>query len=416
MRVIVIGAGLIGVTSAYFLRRRGYEVTVLDRQEGPGRETSFANGSLLTPSMPEPWNAPGCWRVLLESIGRSDASLQLRLSALPSLAGWGVRFLRNSSPAAFERNTVANLRLALYSLEIMESLRKETRIDYACKAAGTLKLFRDPDALDRAAAWAARLGRYGLAYRRLSAAETAAVEPALEPIANELAGAIHYQADQTGDAYRFCTELTQQAREGGVEFCFGTDVSALEMRAGRVTAVRTAMGRIPAETVVVAACSFSAPLLKTVGLSLPVRPAKGYSVTFDRMAGHAPLKIPVVDDDLHAVIVPIEDKIRVAGTAEFAGYDLTLSAARAEILVRLLDKVLPQGRPDLATARAWCGLRAMSADGRPLIGPAVLPNLFVNTGHGHLGWTMATGSAQLLTDIVCGTAPTLDAVPYDPRR
>jgi D-amino-acid dehydrogenase len=412
MKVIVIGSGLIGVSTAYALRRFGHAVTVIDRQEGPGRETSFANGSLLTPSMPEPWNAPGCWRVLLASVGRSDSPLQLRVRALPSLAGWGFTFLRNSAPANFERNTLKNLRLAAYSLKVMESLRQETGVEYGRSAAGTLRVFRDVAALERSIAAAYRLSSEGVTFRKLSSAETAELEPALAPIAGSLAGSIHSDIDETGNAHRFCAALSERARAAGVEFRFGTNVHSLQMRSGEVSAVQSSDGNLIADRYIVAAGSYSTPLLRRIGVALPVRPAKGYSVTFDRPLDEPSLRIPVVDDDLHAVIVPLEGMIRVAGTAEFTGYDLTLPAARIRNLLRLPQRVLPQAALDSATARPWCGLRPMSADGVPIIGGTAVPNLLVNTGHGHLGWTMSAGSGQLLADLMSGASPAIDPDAY----
>jgi D-amino-acid dehydrogenase len=413
MRILVIGGGLIGVTSAYSLRRLGHEVTVIDRQPGPARETSFANGALLTPSMSDPWNAPGCWRTLLASLGRTDSPLELRLRALPALAGWGVRFLRNSYPAAFERNTRSNLRLALGSLRRMASLREETRIEYDRAARGALRVFRDAVALDQARAAAERWRGEGVTHRRLSSRETVDLEPALAPIAEQLAGAILYEADETGDAYQFCLALADRAREQGVVFRFETAVASLEVHSGRWSAALGASGeRFVADHCLVAAGSDSAPLLRRLGIDLPVRPVKGYSVTLKVEAGRSVLRIPVVDDALHAAIVPLAGAIRVAGTAEFAGYDLTLRAARIRNLLNLLRQVLPREPFDADEAEPWCGLRPMSVDGVPVIGPTPLPNLWVNTGHGHLGWTLAAGSAQLLAELMGGLTPTLDPRPY----
>jgi len=410
MKIIVIGSGLIGVTSAYFLRRRGWEVTVIDRQAGPGRETSFANGTLLTPSMPEPWNAPGCWRVLLASLGRSDAAMQLRVRALPGLLGWGIEFLRNSRAATFERSVLSNLRLALYSLEVMRSLRQQTGIEYGRAARGTLRVFRDRPTLDRACAAAGLLAPEGLRFRLLSKEETIGFEPALAPIAEQLAGALHYEADETGDAHGFCVSLAGQSSERGVEFRFSTEVTSLECHAGQVKAVVSGRERFVADKYIVAAGSYSAPLLRRLGMHLPVRPAKGYSITFDRSS--ASLNVPVVDDHLHAAVVPLKGAIRVAGTAEFAGYNLTLNPSRIRNLLALLQQVLPREHFDIAAARPWCGLRPMSADGVPIIGPTSLPNLLVNTGHGHLGWTMAAGSAQLLVDLMGGDSLSIDPSPF----
>ena len=412
MKVLIIGSGLIGVTSAYFLQRRGHEVTVIERQEGAGREASFANGSLLTPSMPQPWNAPGSARLLLGSLTRSDGPLQLRLRTLPSLAGWGVTFLRNSNPALFKRNTVSNLRLALFSLNTMKSVRRETLIDYGAASSGTLKVFRNPHALNDALREAKRLLPEGLAFRQLSRDEAISTEPALAPVAEKLAGAIYYPVDETGDAHQFCVALADHARQLGVDFRFGTTVSALEVDSGRVTAVVTAKERLVADHYVAAAGSYSTPLLRPLGIRLPVRPAKGYSVTFNSRESNVALKIPIVDDDMHAAVVPIGDAVRIAGTAEFAGFDLSLRAERVRNLINLAQSILPRAVLDPATAKAWCGLRPMSADGVPIVGLAPITNLWVNTGHGHLGWTMAAGSAQLLADLMCGTSPSIDPAPF----
>jgi D-amino-acid dehydrogenase len=237
MKVIIVGARLMGVTTAYVLGRRGHDVTVIDREEGPSRDTSLANAALLTPSMAEPWNAPGSWRVLLGSLGRPNAPLQLRLRTLPALMGWGAGFLRNSRTASFQRNVLRNLRLALYSLEIMQSLRQETGIEYGRATLGTLRVFRDQAVLDHASRAADRLVGEGLSFRRLSPLEAVELEPALAPIATHLAGALHCEADETGDAYRFCVALADQARKHGVGFRFGTDVLSLlrSKRASRHT-------------------------------------------------------------------------------------------------------------------------------------------------------------------------------------
>ena len=410
MKVLVIGAGLIGVSTSYFLKSRGHEVTVVERERGPGLETSFANGALVSPSMPEPWNAPGCWRLLLASLARSDAPLQLRLRALPDLTGWGIQFLRNSSPERYRASTLRNVRLALFSLSALRNLRRETQIEYGATARGSLKLFRSAQKLNDALRQADHLLAEGLELRRLSRQETIELEPALLPIGDQFAGAIHYATDETGDAHRFCDALTERARQCGVDFSFGTRVSRLEVGSGRIAAVQTDQGRLLAEQYVVAAGSYSTPLLRAVGLQLPVRPAKGYSVTFD--GSRSALSIPIVDDDMHAAVVPVGNATRVAGTAEFAGFDLTLRPERVRNLANLAQMILPRAGLDPATARPWCGLRPMSADGVPIIGATTLSNLWLNTGHGHLGWTMAAGSGQLLADLLSGETPGLDPQPY----
>ena len=412
MKALIIGSGLLGITSAYSLSRRGWEVTVLDRQDGPGRETSFANGSLLTPSMPEPWNAPGSWRVLLKSIGRSDSPLKLRLKALPHLGGWGTGFLRNSSAERYHRNTVKNLKLALHSIEVLARLRQDTGIEYDCALRGSLRVIRDAAALERALEWAETLRRDGLTYRRLTPREIVTMEPALAPIAQQLAGGIHYPVDETGNAYKFCVGLTEHARRGGVDFRFGTPVTGIEVRQGNVAAVLSGGTRFTADRYIMAAGSYSPLLLKEIGIKVPIRPAKGYSITFERPQLDPPFRQPVADDDFHAVVVPLGNVIRVAGTAEFTGYDLALTEARIRNLVALVNQVLPAGGFDRQQAKPWCGLRPMSVDGVPIIGPTPIGNLWLNTGHGHLGWTMAAGSGQLLSDLMTGGSPGVDPEDY----
>jgi D-amino-acid dehydrogenase len=403
VKALIIGSGLIGTASAYFLSRRGWEVTVLDRQDGPAQETSFANGSLLTPSMPEPWNAPGSWRVLLKSLGRSDSPLQLRWKALPQLAGWGTGFMRNSSAARYERNSVKNLKLALHSLEVLASIRQETGIEYGCVSHGSLRVIRDPATLERALVWAEQLRGEGLTFRCLRSDEMVAMEPALAPIAGQLAGGIHYPADEIGNAYKFTVALADHARRRGVEFRFGTPVTGIEVRQGKAAAVLSGADRFTADCYIVAAGSYSPLLLKQLAVHVPVRPAKGYSITFERPQLDPPLRMPVADDDFHAVVVPLENVIRVAGTAEFTGYDLSLPEARIQNLVTLVKQVLPKGGFERSQAKPWCGLRPMSVDGVPIIGKTPIGNLWLNTGHGHLGWTMAAGSGQLLSDLVTGS-------------
>ena len=412
MKIVVIGSGLIGVTTAYCLSLRGHQVTVLDRADGPARETSFANGAMLTPGMAEPWNAPGSWRVLLGSLGRSDAALQLHLRALPSLARWGTTFLSNSRTEAFERNTLSTLRLALYSREVMQSLRGAEKIDYGRSALGSLSIFRDQGGLDRACAAADRRASAGSQFQRLSAAQTAQIEPALAPIADQLAGAIHYVLDETGDAHRFCEALTGAARRRGVEFHFGAEVLGLDMRAGEVAAAACRGRRFVADRYVVAAGSYSTPLLRRAGVNLPVRPVKGYTVTFEDSRARPSLRMPIIDSQAHAVLVPLDGAMRLAGAAEFAGYDRSIDTARIRHLLTLLPAVLPKARFDAATAKPWCGLRPLSADGVAIIGPTPIRNLWVNSGHGHLGWTTAAGSAQIIADQLSGIGPAIDPAPY----
>lgn len=417
MKIVIIGCGLIGVTTAYFLRQRGHDVTVLERADGPARETSFANGGMLTPGMCQPWNGPGSWRILLRSLVRSDTALQLRLSVLPRLMRWGTCFLRNSTAVAFERNYRSNLRLALHSLEAMHELREKTQIEFGRAVRGSLGVFRDREAWNHASHEAAQLFSDGLIARRLTVAELVELEPALQPIAHRLSGAIHYQSDEVGDAQRFCEVLAAVAAERGVDFRFRTGVRAIEMHRGRVAAVITDNERFVADRYVIAAGAYSTPLLKEAGIRLPVQPAKGYSVTFKQANASVGLRRPMIDRHLHAVLVPFEDgSVRAAGTAEFAGFDGSLNPARVQNLLALTRELLPQAPWNEASATPWCGLRPSSPDGVAIIGATPLENLWVNSGHGHLGWTLAAGSARLFTSLMSGDAPGIDPSPYSLQR
>ena len=345
-------------------------------------------------------------------LGLVDSPLKLHLKALPHLAGWGTGFLRNSSAERYKRNTVKALKLALHSLEVLGNLRREIGIEYGCAMRGTLRVIRDPAALDRALKWAEGLRPEGLTFRGLTSDDIVAIEPALAPIRKQLAGGIHYPADEVGNAYKFTVGLADQARRDGVEFRFRTPVTGIEVRQGKVAAVLAGGTRFTADCYIVAAGSYSPLLLKQLGIKVPVRPAKGYSITFERPPALPVFQLPVCDDDFHAVVVPLEGVIRVAGTAEFTGYDLSLPEARIQNLMTLLKQVLPTGGFERAQAKPWCGLRPMSVDGVPIIGKTPIGNLWVNTGHGHLGWTMAAGSGQLLSDLLTGGSPRVNPDAY----
>ena len=408
MRVIVIGAGLAGTSTAWYLAQGGASVTVLDRAPGAAMETSFANAGMLTPSMADPWNAPGTLWHLLRWIGREEAPMLLRPRALPDLAGWGLHFLRQSRPHLFHRNTLKNVRLALYSMSELRRLRDELDIDYDGAARGTLRACRDQASLDRAAELAASLAEHGVAYRLLDRDGVVATEPALNPVAEKIVGGIHYVDDESGDAHLFTSGLATRAKGAGVQFRFGFDVNAIETRRGAVRAVRGRTAgrdeRFETEAVVLAAGSFTPLLARRVGVRVPVRPVKGYSITAPRGDWQDGPRIPVSDDHLHTAVTPLGERIRVAGTAEFTGYDDRLTPQRVDNLLRLLQAIYPAyaERLDPSVVRPWCGFRPVSSDGVSILGPSPLAGLFLNTGQGPLGWTMAAGCGRLLADQMLG--------------
>ena len=414
MKIVIIGAGVVGITTAHALSRRGHEVIVVDRQSGAAEEASFANGSLLTPGMPHPWNTPGCWHELLGSLARSDSALKLRWQALPSLLGWGLNFLRESAPDRFEKHAIANLRLALYSVGVMESIRTDTSVHYDQSALGSLRIFRERRALERARESAERLSAYGLRYRELTTANAVELEPGLMPIGSELYGAIHYQDDEVGNARSFSLQLKSHTERCGARYLFRTQVAALWQEGDKVTIASREGTRESCDACIVAAGSYTSRILAGLGIEVPVRPIKGYSVTFAARHDDALLSIPILDDDFHAAVVPLPGSVRVAGTAEFAGYNTSLDMARVRNLTTLLGNVLP--RVPLENGNAWCGLRSVSSDGVPIIGATPLRGVFVNTGHGHLGWTMAAGSAELMADVLEGKKPVLERSDYALER
>lgn len=425
MNVAIVGAGLAGLSAARALRQRGAaHITVFESRNGPGLETSFANGALLHPSLPEPWNSPGIAWELLRHLGREDAAALLRLRALPSLMGWGLRFLRESSPRRYAHNARANLRLARYSAAEMARVRSEG-IEYSHHATGSLMLFRDALALERAVRWAQALGDAGRRFEHWSADRAVQAEPALAPIGRDISGALFNPEDERGDAWRYCQALSTRLMQERVDLRYDHSVLALQMQGPAVRGLRFrgADGREHQQAfdaVVLAAASHSPALGRTAGLDIPVRPAKGYSLTLQPPQPSTLPRMAVVDATLHVAVVPVgDDRLRIAGTAEFTGMDMQLNPKRLANLSRLLQRVYPQISSLTPQERVtpWTGLRPMVPDGVPLIGPTRVPGLYLNTGHGHLGWTLAAGSARLLADLMTGVRSDLESPEnYAPAR
>ena len=414
MRALVLGSGLAGVTAAYYLRKNGLDVTVVDRAAGPGRETSFANGSMITPSLADPWNAPGVFGVLLRSLGREDSPMLLRPSALPSLFGWGIAFLRNSSQRNFERNYLRNVALVHYSQWIMRDLLQAHPLAFDHAYDGTVKIFREPRAFDYGIKVAHFLKQSGVQHRQLDRAALLETEPELHSVIDDICGGIAYPGDETGNARLFCEELRRVCAADGVTFRFAENVVDIATERKRVAGLRTAKETLVADVYVLAAGSFSTTWAKHLGFDLPVRPAKGYSISVPMHRWEHRPRVPIVDDSLHAALVPVGGVLRVAGTAEFAGYDTTVRPERIDNLRGLLRRVYPQFADTAADVdiQPWCGLRPLTPDGVPIVGRTPLENLYVNTGHGPLGWSMACGCGKAVADIAAGQAADIDMTPF----
>ena len=406
-RVVILGAGVVGVASAWYLSRSGRRVTLVDRREGAGLEASFANGGLVTASMSDPWASPEIPRLILKRIGREDAPFLVRIGALPGLVSWGLRFLRECNHERWHRNARIILRLSRYSHECLRELVRETGVDYESNPFGTLHLFRDSLSMEKTSRTAKMLEELGVRSNTLDPGGCVELEPALGAQVNRIAGGIHYPDDEAGDAHLFSRRLAEVCASSGVELRFGETVEAIETVGGKFSAVRTGAGRVEADACVVALGGDSAPNLRPLGIHLPIYPVKGYSVTFPVGGWNDAPVVPFADDWHKAGIVRIGDRIRVAGTAEFAGRDHSLNPKRIANLRSMFLSLFPD-YPDRSAGDAWAGLRPMTPDGVPYLGPTPVGGLFLNAGHGHLGWTMACGSARIVADLVCGRDAEID--------
>ncbi len=417
MRVTVLGGGLMGVTTAWFLARDGHEVSVIERAAGLAEGTSFANAGLVTPSSADPWNGPGTLGRLLKYLGREDSPLLVRPRALPGLVGWGARFLWQSRAHHHARNTEANTRLAVYNLALLRSLRAEFGFDYDETLRGTLQVFADPGALDGAARDAERLEAFGLSAETLDRNGAVAREPALKG-GGEMAGALYFPGDESGDAHAFTRALGECCIAAGVTFRFKETVVGFDINGDRIKGVRTNRRITTADAVVIALGTWTPALARSVGARLPIYPVKGYSATIDVNGWNGAPRLPVLHDTLKVATSPMGQRLRAAGTAEFAGYDSKLNPVRAQAVLRAAITLFPglAAHAEDHRVRYWTGLRPMTPNGRPLIGRLRFDNLFVNAGHGGLGWTLACGSGKLTADLLAGKTPEIDSTPFSPDR
>lgn len=412
MKVTVLGAGVVGVASAWYLAADGHEVTVVDRQPSPAQETSFANGGQISVSHAEPWANPGVPLKILKWLGREDSPLLWRMRADLAQWRWGLDFLAQCTPGNTRRNIQAIIQLGLYSRAQLQLLRRSLSLDYDALERGILHFYTDEAEYESALKQAAVMREFGCDRQGKTATECLAIEPALGNALCTVVGGTYTASDESGDARRFTEALAVRARECGVDFRFNAAVSALDVRGGAVAAVRLLSGeRLEADAFVLALGSYSPLLLRPHGIRLPVYPAKGYSVTIPLDSTRSAPVVSLTDDGYKLVFSRLGERLRVAGTAEFAGYDLSLNATRCQALIRRVEQVFP----DLAGVGGiehWAGLRPATPGNVPLIGKSGLDRLWLNTGHGTLGWTLACGSGRLLADSVGGRTPAIDAAFY----
>lgn len=407
MKILVLGSGVIGVTTAWYLAAAGHEVEVVDRQSGPALETSFANAGEVSPGYSSPWAGPGIPVKAIKWLLMRHGPLVVRPKIDPAMWSWLVQMLRNCTSARYAVNKARMVPIAEYSRDCLRALRQDTGIAYDERSQGTLQLFRKQAQLDGAADDIAVLKQFGVPYEVLDPAGCIAAEPALARVREKFVGGLRLPGDETGDCQMFSERLAALCAGRGVTFRFDTAIERISVSGGAVDGVVTSAGKLTADAYVVALGSFSPILLRPLGLSVPVYPVKGYSITVPITDAESAPVSTVMDETYKVAITRLGNRIRAGGTAEISGYDLSLHPARRATLEHSVGDLFPQGGA-LENATFWSGLRPMTPDGPPIIGATSIGGLFLNTGHGTLGWTMSCGSGRVLADIISGNTPDID--------
>jgi D-amino-acid dehydrogenase len=411
MKIVVLGAGVVGTTSAWYLAQAGHEVVVVERRAAAGLETSFANGGQISVSHAEPWAQPGTPAKILKWLGREDAPLLFRLRADPRQWVWGLRFLLECLPNRALANTRAILSLALFSRAELQRLRRETGIEYDERTPGILHYYTDAAELARAIDHARVMAKLGCEREIKSGDECVALEPALAQSTVPILGGTYTAGDESGDAHKFTQGLARLAAGRGVTFRYDTEVRQLETASGRLTRIHVAAeGRdeaLTCDACVVALGSYSPLLLAPLGIRIPVYPLKGYSITVPLTGTEVAPTASLTDEAAKLVVTRLGERLRAAGTAELADYSTAINAVRCEAIAKRIQAIFP-GVSQIERAERWAGLRPATPSNVPLIGPSRIPNLYLNTGHGTLGWTMACGSGRALADIISGRSPEVD--------
>lgn len=407
MKVLILGSGVIGVTSAYYLARAGHEVTVVDRQPEPALETSFANAGEVSPGYSSPWAGPGVPVKAVKWLLMKHGPLVIRPKLDPVMWVWLLKMLRNCTSARYAVNKSRMIPIAEYSRDSLRDLRRDIGIQYDERSQGTLQLFRYQAQLDGTGEDIAVLKQYGVPFEVLSREGCIAVEPALAGVKEKFAGGLRLPQDETGDCHMFTQALAKHAQALGVRFMFNTGIDRIVTDGARVSGVATSAGLLQADAYVLALGSWSSRLAAPLGISLPVYPVKGYSITVPIKDASGAPESTVMDESYKVAITRLGNRIRVGGTAEISGYSSKLYDARRATLDHSLTELFPRGG-DLSKATFWSGLRPMTPDGPPVIGPTRYANLHLNTGHGTLGWTMSCGSGRVLADMLSGKRPDID--------
>lgn len=415
MKIAVLGSGVIGTTAAYYLAKSGHEVVVIDRQQGAGLETSFANAGEVSPGYSSPWAAPGLVLKALKWLFMRHRPLVIWPRPDAAMIRWGLSLIGQCRQDRYDLNKSRMVRLAEYSRDCLRELRNETGIQYDQRTLGTLQLFRTQEQVDGTAADIEVLRRFGVAWETLDPDGCIRHEPALARVKSKFVGGLRLPGDETGDCHKFTNALAAIAAQIGVTFRFGVGIRGLRTAGGDIDGVETDQGVVVADRYVVALGSYAPLLLAPLGLRLPIYPVKGYSLTVPISQPAGAPESTVMDETHKVAVTRLGDRIRVGGTAELVGYNLTLRGPRRSTLEHVVSDLFPDGG-DVAKASFWTGLRPMTPDGTPIIGPTKFRKLWLSCGHGTLGWTMATGSGQLLADWIGSRAPAIDTQGLDITR
>ena len=408
MKVLVLGGGVIGITTAYCLAADGHEVEVSDRQSTAAMETSFSNAGMVSPGHAYTWASPRAPKILWQSLFRDDTALKFRLKPDPALWAWALKFLQECPADRAAINTANKARLCIYSQRLFDEINRAETISYDRHVGGALYLYRDQDHFDRGVGAMKVLTDCGIDLRPINRDQIVEIEPALAAEKDKLAGAIHCPTDESGDCHQFTNALASKlADDGRVTFQWNTEITRIDATADKIERVVTTNGTFTADAYVLALGSYSPLQSKGLGIKLPIYPVKGYALTIPVNKRNNAPKVCGVDEKYLIAWSRLGDRLRVTAKADFAGYDRTHSAPDFAHMLRTIKALFPDGA-DYDQAQQWAGLRPMTPRGTPILGTSPKRNLFLNTGHGHIGWTMSLGSARIVADIIAGKRPAID--------